>query len=113
MTDSNKKNFKPRGKGKRSILVEETAAKLGFDPFKTICLFAMGDWEALGYDSSVEVKQSKDGESTFLQYTITPELRAACAKDACRYLYSPKPSSVDLSADEGIQVEVIRYVAKK
>jgi hypothetical protein len=95
---------KVRGKGKRSILVEETAMKLGFDPFKTLCLFGMGDWKALGYDSSVEVKESDEGQ-TFIKYTISPELRAACAKDACKYLYSQK-QAVEVSGNLGIKIIV-------
>ena len=103
---------RPKGaKNIRSILVEETAMKLKFDPFKTLCLFAMGDWKALGYDSSVEVKESQDGGSTFLKYTISPELRAGCAKDACKYLYSQK-HAVDVAAEVGIKIIVEDYTKK-
>ncbi len=98
-------------KNKRTILVEETAMKLGFDPFKTLCLFAMGDWEALGYDSSVEVAESQEGKSTFIKHTITPELRASCAKDACKYLYSQK-QAVQLSGEVGIKVILEDFLKK-
>lgn len=94
---------RPKGrKNFRTILVEETAMKLKCDPFKVLCLFTNNDWKALGYDSSVEVKESQDGKSTFLKHTISPELRAACAKDACKYLYSQK-QAVEVSGAMGVK----------
>jgi len=91
--------FKPgnpgRPKGaisKYSRMVEETAGRLECDPFEILLKFAKGDWEALGYDSSVMIKESADGKSTFTDYTISPELRARCAEKACEYLYSKRKS---------------------
>lgn len=105
----NKPPGRPKGrKNLRTILVEETAMKLGCDPFKILCLFANGDWEALGYDTSVEVCESAKG-STFIKHTIAPELRANCAKEAAKYLYSQK-QSVELSGEVGISVTVKRYL---
>lgn len=105
---------KPPGRGKsknkRTILVEETAMKLGFDPFRTLCLFAMGDWEKLGYDSSVEVAETDKG-STFIKHTISPELRASCAKDACKYLYSQK-QAVEVSGELGMKLIIEDYSRK-
>lgn len=101
---------RPKGsKDKRHILVEETAMKLGCDPFKILCLFANADWKALGYDSSVEVAESKDGNSTFIKHTISPELRASCAKDACKYLYSQKQSVEVSSGAEGFKIVIEDY----
>jgi hypothetical protein len=106
-------NRKPRGKGKRSILVEETAMKLGCDPFKILCLFANGDWQALGYDSSVIIceKEEGNGKGSFIKYVISPELRAQCAKDACKYLYSQK-QAVEVSGELGLKIIVEDYLSK-
>lgn len=85
--------------------------KLGCDPFKILCLFALGDWKALGYDSSVEVAESGDGNSTFIKHTISPELRASCAKDACKYLYSAK-QAVQHSGEIGLKMILEDYTTK-
>lgn len=67
------------------------ANRLGCDPFDILLHFAKGDWEALGYDSSVYVRESKDGtESVTLSYVITPEVRAKAAIEACKYLFPQK-----------------------
>ena len=80
---------RPKGsKNIRTFIVEETAQKLGFDPIEILAHFAMNNWKALGYDSETMICESSDGKETFLKYTISPELRAQCARDACKYLYS-------------------------
>jgi hypothetical protein len=87
---------RPAGsKNKRTLELEALADKHECNPFEVLLLFAKGDWEALGYDSSVIVKEKADGSgSTFMEYTISPELRAKCAEKACEYLF-PKRKSVE------------------
>lgn len=75
----------------RTKTIEETALRLKCDPFEVLLHVANGDWKALGYDTSVIIKSSADG-STYMEYTITPELRVQAAKDACSYLYAKKKS---------------------
>jgi len=97
---------RPKGsKNIRSILVEETAAKLKFDPFHTLCLYAMRDWKALGFEAECYFSEKPDG-SVKMNYVISPELSASCAKDACSYLYAKK-QTVALTNAEGNALEVI------
>lgn len=106
------KGGRPKGsKNVRTILLEETAAKLGFDPFKTVCLFAMGDWKALGYDAESTTSFTSSGIE-FEERIITPELRATCARDACRYLNAPKQSKAEESAAEAFEM-IIKDYSKK
>lgn len=88
--------------------VEGIARETGCDPFKILCLFANGDWEALGYDSSVYIKEGKEG-STTIGYTITPEARVNAAKEAAKYLYSQKKAIEHTTGDDGFKVIIEDY----
>lgn len=75
---------------KRTLMVKQMADDMAVDPLKILLMFANGDWEGLGYDSSIYVKENEDGSSTSLGYTIPPELRCSAAKEATQYLYAKK-----------------------
>lgn len=82
---------RPRGiPNYKTLPLLELAEKLKVNPFEILLNFAKGDWEALGYDNSVYVKESSDGKTTTLGYTITPEVRAKAAIEACKYLFPQK-----------------------
>lgn len=103
---------RPKGaKNKHTFHAEELAAKLGVNPLEVLLRFAKGDWKGLGYDSSVEVKESATGE-TFAKYTITPELRAQCAEKACKYLFAAKGAIDVTSAGQAIQINLVDYLKK-
>jgi hypothetical protein len=95
-----------RKKGTPNKLTQDLMSKceeLGVDPFEVLLHFAKGDWKTLGYDTETRlVSASEFGEIT--EYTITPELRAKAAKDACEYLF-PKRKAVEHSGsiDTGLQ----------
>ena len=102
---------RPKGsKNIKSFQAEELAKKLGVDPLEILLRFAAGDWKGLGYDSSVEVKESDDGQ-TFIKYTISPELRANSADKASKYLYSAK-QAVQVSGELGIKVIIEDFLKK-
>lgn len=88
---------RPKGAISRfSRQVEEITTRLQVDPLEILLLFAKGDWETLGYDTGVIIKESQSGEGgTFMEYTISPELRAQCAAKACEYVY-PKKKSIEV-----------------
>jgi hypothetical protein len=99
---------RPKGsKNKHTFNAEELAQKFQCEPLEILLLFAMGDWKALGYDSSVEVAESDKG-ATFIKHTISPELRASCAEKACKYLYSQR-QAVQMSGEMGIKLTVEDY----
>ena len=98
-------------RNKRTIAVEDTARRLGVDMFELLCLFASGDWKALGYDSEVYVKEDAKG-STTIGYTISPEMRLDATKSACKYLYSPKQSIELTTGAEGFKVIIEDYKTK-
>jgi hypothetical protein len=96
-----------RKKGTPNKKTQDLMAKcqeLDVDPFEILLRFAKGDWDGLGYESSVRVAGvSKDGEP-FYEDTIPPDLRAKCAKDACEYIH-PKRKAIEHSGavDTGLQ----------
>lgn len=82
---------------KKALHLHELAEKLGVNPFEILLYFAKGDWEALGYDNSIYVRESSDGTTTTLGYTITPEVRAKAAIEACKYLF-PQKKAIQLDS---------------
>lgn len=83
---------------KDAVPLMEMAAKLDCNPFEILLKFAKGDWEGLGYDSSVYVRESKDGtQTTTLGYVISPEVRSKAAIEACKYLY-PQKKAIQLDS---------------
>lgn len=110
---------KGRAKGaqnKRTKLVEEIATKLGVDPFEILMRFAAGDWKGLGYESEIYLVESGEGDGVpskiSLKYVITPEVRAASAEKACRYLYAHKQAVDPATGDAGIRVIIEDYSKK-
>lgn len=89
---------------KKALPLLELAEKLKCNPFEVLIHFAKGDWEALGYDNSVYVRESKDGNSTTLGYTITPEVRAKAAMEACKYLF-PQKKALQIDANSTITIK--------
>lgn len=77
-------------KNKRSLKVIEMASQFDLDPFEILMHIAQGDWEALGYQNEIFVKETADGKGHSLGYTITPEMRLAAAKECAQYLYAKK-----------------------
>lgn len=86
-------------RNKSKVAVEETAARLGIDPFEVLCLFAKADWQTLGFERPD---------------SISPHMQLKAATNACKYLYAQK-RSVEISNPDGtgFKVEVTDYTAKK
>lgn len=105
---------RPKGaKNKHSFQAEELAIKLGVNPLEILLRFAADDWKGLGYDSSITVAESSDGDKgTFIKYTITPELRVSAAEKACKYLFSAKQALDVMSDGKAIQINVVDYLKK-
>lgn len=82
---------------KKTALLDEKAAELGVDLFEVICLFAKGDWKALGYTEERYMTQSNEYGS-FYKYTIDPSVRAKCALEGANYLY-PKRKAIEHSGE--------------
>lgn len=93
---------------KRTKLVEETAARLGVDPFEVLCLFAMGNWEKLGYEAEMFFMEKPDG-AVKAGYVITPEMRLKAAQEACKYLFSQKKAVEHSTSDEGFRMIIQDY----
>ena len=87
-----------RIKGERNYKTKEAneiADRLGIDPFIILLHIAAGDYQALGYDSAVKIKVTKDG-GTITEDTIPIELRRQAASDAVQYL-RPKLKAIEHS----------------
>lgn len=83
--------------------LEEIAERLGVCPFEVLCLFAKGDYLALGYKEEKYVASvSQNGET--IKYTIDPTVRAKCAAEAANYLY-PKRKAIEISGNDGAPIE--------
>ena len=107
----------PRPKGvrnKRTLAVEEMAAKLKCEPFEILCYFAMGNYEALGYEAKTRTCFTAAGIE-FEEDIIKPEQRLTAAKEASKYLYSQK-KALEVANKEGesfgIEVIVKDYTKK-
>jgi hypothetical protein len=100
---TNNPNGRPKGAlNKASQEAKDIAERLGCKPFEVLCLFAMGDFAALGYSEYQTKVIGKGAESTTIdELTISPELRQKSARDACKYLH-PELRSVEVgTSDEG------------
>lgn len=90
-------------KNRRTRLVEEIAGRFDLDPFEVLMMVVNGDWKGLGYDSPTRTSFAASGIE-FEEPNIKLCDRVQAARDACKYLYSPK-ISVALSTEEsGIKV---------
>lgn len=100
-------------KNKSRTAVEETAARLKVNPFEVLCLFAKGDWKALGYEAECYFAEKPDG-AVKMGYVISPEMRVTAAKEASKYLY-PQKKALEVSTDEtkGFKVILEDYTGKK
>lgn len=100
-------------RNKDNQLVEVTAKRLGVNIFEILCLFAMGDWKALGYESEVYFAEKADG-ATKMGYVISPEMRLKAAESAAKYLYSQQKALDVTSSDgsSGITIVVEDYTQK-
>lgn len=95
---TNNPNGRPKGTPNKSTQeAKDIAERLGCKPFEVLCLFAMGDFAALGYK---EYTIKVIGENAVDELTISPELRQKSARDACKYLH-PELKSVEISPGEG------------
>lgn len=101
---------KPAGSGrkkgtpnKNTQLLVDKAQELGCDPFEVLCLFAKGDWKALGYRDEIVTRPTQYGE--VWEYTISPECRKSAASDLCQYVY-PKRKAVELSTPDSESVTI-------
>jgi hypothetical protein len=97
---------KPPGSGRKAGVpnlptqkLSEKAAALGIDPFEVLLLFAKGDWAALGYETGERLKSAGEHGDVY-EFTISPDLRARAARDACDYLY-PRRKAVALTDADG------------
>jgi hypothetical protein len=97
----------PGSKNVKTKRVEDIAERLGVDPFEILCLFAKGDYKTLGYESELYFFEKADGSGVKAGYVISPDLRASCAKDACKYIYSPKRS-----LDEETEAKIIKVIVE-
>lgn len=73
---------------KRNQEIQDLAKELNCNPAKILMHFAMGDFEALGYQETI-MKTSKSGDS-YEEYTISPELRKSSAADLMPYLHGKR-----------------------
>lgn len=88
--------FGGRQKGtvnKQTKTLQETAERLGCDPFEILCRFALGDWKGLGYKSEHTLTPTQKGE-VVERPIITPEIRHKAAAEAAQYLH-PKRKAVE------------------
>jgi hypothetical protein len=87
----------PGIKNKSTRTIEETAKRLKCDPFEIMCLFAIGDWEAL----KIEPEE------------MTADMRLRACEQACKYLYAQK-RAIDLgTGDKSIKIVIEDWTKKK
>jgi hypothetical protein len=97
-SDGKKSGGRAKGTPNKSALpLMEKAKELGCDPFEILCLFALGDWKALGYKEGHTFTPTQKGE-VIERPLITPELRSKAASEAAQYLY-PKRKAIEHSGE--------------
>jgi hypothetical protein len=106
-----------RPKGSKNLKHRFTAEMIadGFkhDPFEILMMYANNDWKKLGYDSEVYHSEKPDG-TIKMGYVITPELRMYAAREACRYLYTPRQAAqLDINVNGNITVEQKEKLAEE
>lgn len=99
---------------KDPLQLEERAKALGVDVFEVMVHFTSGNYEKLGYINETYIRESHDGKSTTLGYTITPEMRMKAATELMKYIY-PQKKALELSTDpvKGFKIIVEDYSSKK
>lgn len=110
MGKSNSGSFKPgqkkptgsgRKKGQitkdRQMLLDK-AKELDVDPFEILLLFAADRWKDLGYAKAEQTVYTAGG-GHFQERTISAELRARCAADACQYML-PRLKAIDVNVGD-------------
>lgn len=103
---------RPEGsKNKRTLLVEEIAAKFKLDPFEVLMMVAAGDWKALGYDSKTKTAFTAQGIEVE-EDNVTLTNRVQAAKEAAKYLYAPKQSEATKKAVEAFEMIISDYSKK-
>lgn len=88
---------RPKGsKNRRTLMVEEIAARFDIDPFEVLMMVAAGDWKGLGYKSECRTSFAASGIE-FEEPVIKLADRVNAAKEASKYLYSQKQAvQIDL-----------------
>lgn len=88
---------------RRTAEVEAIVERLKCNPFEILCLFAIGDWKALGYQKPEATKENPNPSDP----VIEPTLRMRAAGEASKYLY---PQKRELSTgDEPIKIMIEDY----
>lgn len=96
---TNNPNGRPKGaKNRRTLAVDEIAARFEKDPLEILLMFAHRDWKALGYKSGQMKKITKDGVAVWVD-VISPELQQVSAKDAAKFIH-PQKKAIDVRLPE-------------
>jgi len=104
---------RPAGsKNKRTLQVEEIAAKYDLDVFEVLVMVAVGDWQGLGYQSKSKISYTNAGIE-FEEDYIKLSDRVQAAKEAAKYLYSQKQSVALSTGDTGIKILIEDYSKKE
>ena len=104
-----------RAKGvlnKRTLLVDEIASRFELDPFEVLMMVAVGDWEALGFDSKTRVTVTSKGEA-IEEDSVPLAQRVQAAKEAAKYLYAQKQSVAISTDDSGFKIIIEDYTKPK
>lgn len=103
---------KAGSKNKRTLMVEEIAARFDLDPFEVLMMVVAGDWKGLGYDAASKVSYTSAGIE-FEEPNIKLSDRVQAAKEASKYLYAQKQSVAVSTGDTGIKIIVEDYSKKE
>lgn len=89
---------KPGTPNKKALEVREIIEELGVNPIEILAHFMMNDYEALGYKETQTMVTKSGSEVQVL--TISPELRASCAKEIASYVYA-KRRAIEVTGKDG------------
>lgn len=81
---------RPKGaKNKRSLKVEEIAARFDIDPFEVLMMIAAGDWKGLGFEEKTHTTFTPQGIEVE-EENVPVAQRCMAAREAVKYLHTQK-----------------------
>lgn len=98
-------------KNRRTLMVEDIAAKFDIDPFEVLMMIAAGDWAALGYEAKTKTSFTQAGIE-IEEDNVPLACRVQAAKEAAKYLYAQKQSVALSTGDAGIKIVIEDYSKK-
>lgn len=101
-------------RNKHTFEVDELAQRFAMSPFEILMHMAHNNWKELGYDNEYFFTEQTEGEGRAIKMdpVISPNVRLNAAKEAAKYIHSPKQAVDPKTGDAAITIRVVDYTKK-